>query len=164
MCSSLNCCCLLCVYKVREQTIAQLATGLTAAQRLGDQELVQVCCSCVCVFLVFTFSPPSSSHSPACVCDSLGSVSPVTSAQPSLPPLTRPLRAGLCSGAGGQVIIEGAGRLINFICQGITEYCFLISLQHGLRCGVHMELAKVCADKDQLQSALEHINKARYTQ
>ncbi|CAI7993280.1 Cilia- and flagella-associated protein 46 [Geodia barretti] len=35
------------------------------------------------------------------------------------------------------------------------------SLQHGLRCGVHMELAKVCADQDQLQMALEHVNKAQ---
>lgn len=33
------------------------------------------------------------------------------------------------------------------------------SLLHGLRCSVHMELAKVCADQSQLQTALEHINK-----
>ena len=37
--------------------------------------------------------------------------------------------------------------------------CPACSLLHELRCSLHMELAKVCADQSQLQTALEHINK-----
>ena len=92
----------------------------------------------------------------ACVCGSLGSVSPVASTQPPVSPVTRSLGNSLCSGAGGQVIIiRGSDTLIN----SSSQCRFFCSLQHGLRCGVHMELAKVCADQDQLQMALEHVNK-----
>ena len=91
----------------------------------------------------------------ACVCGSLGSVSPVASTQPPVSPVTHSLGTSLCSGAGGQVIIEGSDTLIS----SSSQCRFFYSLQHGLRCGVHTELAKVCADQDQLQMALEHVNK-----
>ncbi len=33
------------------------------------------------------------------------------------------------------------------------------SLLHSLRCSVHMELAGITADRNQLQTALEHLQK-----
>jgi hypothetical protein len=101
--------------------MAQLKNCLTAAQRLGDQELVQVCS-----FYAFQLSLLSISHLChislsdhlslsvlACVCGSLGSMSPVASTQPPVLPVTRSLGTSLCSGAGGQVIVEGSDTLIH---------------------------------------------------
>ena len=93
----------------------------------------------------------------ACWCDTVGSLSPSTPTQPPHTSLTHTSYTRLCTGTGGQVdsvhILPLA--VVAILC------CSLYSALHSVCCLVHIELAKVCADQNQLQTALEHINKVR---
>lgn len=111
-----------------------------------------------------SFFPPSLPPSPtAHQHGAVGGLSPSTPAQPPPSPFTDSLSPGFCPGEGRQVSDHGmhssGAKLYTTACPVYHHSLAVCSLLHELRCLVHFELAKVCADQSQLQTALEHVNK-----